>query len=62
MQYDPSASSVTIDYVVKTTGDVWFEANVGNSDSPNYSDETTKIAALAACANLSPNGAEFVAV
>ena len=52
--YDPKASSVTIDYVVKTTGDPFFVTA--------YPDPYNKAGSLAECKKLSPKGAEKVAV
>ena len=51
--YDPKASSVTIDYVVKTTGDPFFVTA--------YPDPYNKAGSLAECKKLSPKGAEKVA-
>jgi hypothetical protein len=51
--YDPKASSVTIDYVVKTTGDPFFRTA--------YPDPYNKAGSLAECKKLSPKGAEKVA-
>ena len=52
--FDPKASHVTIDYVVKTTGDRFF--------IPAYPDPHTKAGDLASCKALSPKGAEKVAI
>lgn len=53
MAYDPKASSVTIDYVVKTTGDPFFRTA--------YPDPYNKAGSLAECKKLSPKGVEKVA-
>ena len=51
--YEPKTSSVTIDYVVKTTGDPFFRTA--------YPDPYTKAGSLAECKKLSPKGSEKVA-
>lgn len=53
MAYDPKASSVVSNYIVKTTGDPFF--------IPAYPEPWTKAGALAECKKLSPKGVEQVA-
>jgi len=51
--YDPKASAVVPNYVVKTTGDRFF--------IPAYPEPHTKAGDLAQCKKLSPKGVEQVA-
>lgn len=51
--YDPKATTVVPQYVVKTTGDRFF--------IPAYPEVHEKVADLAQCKKLSPKGAEKVA-
>jgi hypothetical protein len=51
--YDPKTSTVIPQYVVKTTGDRFFE--------PGYPNPHTKAGDLAQCKKLSPKGVEQVA-
>ena len=53
MAYDPKATTVTPNYVVKTTGDPFFVTA--------YPDPYDKAGSLAQCKKLSPKGAEKVA-
>jgi hypothetical protein len=53
LAYDPKASSVVPNYVVKTTGDPFFVSA--------YPDPYAKAGSLAQCKKLSPKGAEQVA-
>ena len=53
MAYDPKATTVTPNYVVKTTGDPFFVTA--------YPDPYDKAGSLAQCKKLSPKGAEQVA-
>ena len=53
MAYDPKATSVTPNYVVKVTGDPFFVTA--------YPDPYKKADSLAMCKKLSPKGAEKVA-
>ncbi len=48
-------------YAVNTTGDAWYPATVGTSDSPDYSTNPDKAAAVTQCALNSPEGEEVVA-
>ena len=50
-----------VEYYVNTTGDVWFPATIGTSDSPDYSTAPDKAAAVAQCALNAPEGVEVVA-
>lgn len=47
-------------YAVNTTGDVWFPATVGTSDSPDYSAAPDKAAAVTQCTLNSPQGEEVI--
>ena len=47
-------------YAVNTTGDVWFPATVGTSDSPDYSAAPDKAAAVTQTALNSPQGEEVL--
>lgn len=51
--YDPKTTTVTTEYVVKTTGDRFF--------IPAYPEVHTTAADLASCKALSPKGVEKVA-
>ena len=51
--YDPKASKVIPNYVVKTAGDRFF--------APAYPEPHTKAGDLASCKSLSPKGVEKVA-
>ena len=52
--YDPKASKVVPNYVVKTAGDRFF--------IPAYPNPHTKVGDLASCKSLSPKGVEKVAL
>lgn len=61
--YQPSAATSSlsrITYAVSTTGNPLFNATVGTSDSPDYSNATDKAAAVAQNAILSPLSEEEV--
>ena len=47
-------------YAVNTTGDVWFPATVSTNDSPDYSTDPDKAAAVTQTALNSPQGEEVV--
>jgi len=53
MAYDPKATTVVPNYVVKTTGDPFFVTA--------YPDPYAKAGSLAQCKKLSPKGVEQVA-
>ena len=57
MAYNAKNSSVTIDYLVATTGDRWFIPTTGQGDNPNAG---TTAQQLAQCQILSPLGVERV--
>ena len=62
--FQPSATSLSlsrITYAVSSTGDALFNATVGTSDSPDYTNATDKAAAVAQAAILSPLSEEVVA-
>jgi hypothetical protein len=60
MAYDPKASSVTIEYMVKKAGDPLFLAgSIDTQQFTKYSDYITH--AWGACQVLSPKGVEKVA-
>ena len=52
-RYDPKTSTAIPQYVVKTTGDRFFE--------PAYPEPHAKAGDLAQCKKLSPKGVELVA-
>ena len=58
--YNPKAitSIDSIEYVVNTTGQTWFQPTIGTSDSPNYTADNTE--ALSQCQILSPLGEEVL--
>ena len=61
--YQPSAATSSlsrITYAVSTTGNALFNATVGTSDSPDYTNATDKAAAVAQNAILSPLSEEEV--
>jgi hypothetical protein len=60
MAYNPKNSSVTINYVVKKTGDPFFLAGtIDTQQFAKYSDYITH--AWGSCQELSPKGVEKVA-
>ena len=60
MAYDPKTSSVTIEYVVKKTGDPFFLAGtIDTQQFTTYRDFITHIWGV--CQELSPKGVERVA-
>ena len=58
LAYNAKNSSVTIEYMVETTGDRFFIPTTGYGDN---SDSGTNAQQLAQCQVLSPNGSERVA-
>jgi hypothetical protein len=60
MAYNPKTSSVSIEYVVKTSGDPWFVP--GNEERAFDDTDNDWLQAKAlACQILSPKGVELVA-
>ena len=57
---DRTVAFTRVQYAVNTTGDVWFPATVGTSDSPDYSTAPDKANAVAQCALNSPEGEEVL--
>ena len=51
----------SVEYVVATTGDTWYQPTINTSDSPDYSTAPDKTAAVTQCALNSPEGEELVA-
>jgi len=51
----------SVEYYVKTSGDVWYNPTIKSSDSPDYSTGTGKSEGVTQCALLSPEGGEVVA-
>jgi len=58
--YNPKTSSVSIEYVVKNTGDPWFTPGNEERAFDDTDNDWLQIKALA-CQLLSPKGAEQVA-
>ena len=60
--YNPKAiSSIdSIEYAVSTAGNVAFQTTIGTSDSPNYSANPDKAAAVAQVSIMSPLSTEVV--
>ena len=60
MAYDPKTSSVTVEYMVKKTGDPFFLAgNLDTQQFPTYIDYLLHV--WGSCQELSPKGVERVA-
>ena len=57
----PAPAFGSVEYAVNATGDVWFHPTVNTSDSPDYSVDPDKAAAVTQCGKMSPEGKEVVA-
>lgn len=60
MARNPAPAFKEVTYAVNTTGDVWFPATIRTNDSPDYSADPDKSAAVAQVAINSPEGRERV--
>ena len=61
LAYNPSNLELTaVEYSVAVTGNTLWNPTVGVSDSPNFSDASTKANAVAQCAVLNPLAEESV--
>ena len=61
MPRNPAPAFAGVYYAVKATGDAWFPSTIRTSDSPDYSADPDKAAAVAQQAINSPEGQERVA-
>ena len=61
MPRNPAPAFAGVYYAVNQTGDVWFPSTIQTSDSPDYSADPDKAAAVSQQAINSPEGQERVA-